>query len=407
MTLYPHGLPYDDIDPDTSAIFDAERNSELAVARHRKGRSHGPTLELTDEIVAQARSVETEQWLHDTVNRRLAVRIRPSGGKTFYYWGQETDEENTRRIRLGSTDDYTVNQARVKAEWAASSSSLVVEPKLRRSLPISKALVEYFGDHSPADSDHFKTVQGYFYSHIEPRFGDRPFSAVLREEWIVLAETIALDQRSRGVNFHKSLKALLGWAVRRGLLQINPLHHHKLEIPPVRSKRNLDKYELGAIYIEAEHLGPPWQDMVRLVILTGEPIEYVRKMRGSDIDRKHGIWHVEHSGVFVRRRRPFRSVFLTPEALALLDQHRGISGPFFPSPASLYNDACLNYRQEIHEQLIELCEFQKRFGMGDVRRGVHAMVKELGGLPEWTSYLMRQLPTWRSARPIRDMDDWI
>lgn len=407
MTLYPHGLPYDDIDPDTSAIFDAERSSELAVAQHRKGRFHGPTLELTDEIVAQARPIETEQWLHDTVNRRLAVRIRPSGGKTFYYWGQEADEENTRRIRLGSTDDYTVNQARVKAEWAASSSSAVAEPKLRRSLPISKALIEYFGDHSPADSEHFKTVRGYFYSHIEPRFGDRPFSGVTRDEWIVLAETVALDQRSRGINFHKSLKSLLGWAVRRGLLTVNPLHHHKLEIPPVRSKRNLDKDELGAIYIEAEHLGQPWQDMVRLVILTGEPIEYVRHMRGTDIDWQRDTWHVEHSGVFVRRRRPLRSVSFTPEALALLDQYRDVSGPFFPSSASLHKGACLNYRQEIHEQLIELCEFKKRFGMGDVRRGVHAMVKELGGLSEWTSYLMRELPTCRSARPIRDMDDWI
>jgi integrase len=407
MTLYPHGLPYDDIDPDTAVIFDAERSSELAVARHRKGRSHGTTLELTDEIVAQARSLETEQWLHDTVNRRLAVRIRPKGGKTFYYWGQASDGENSRRIRLGSTDDYTVEQARVKAEWAASSSSLVAEPKLRRNMPIKNALIEYFGDHSPADSDHFKTVQGYFYSHIEPRFGDRPFSGVSREEWIVLAETIALDQRSRGINFHKSLKALLGWAVRRGLLKVNPLHHHKLEVPPIRSKRNLDKFELGAIYIEADQLGQPWQDMIRLVFLTGEPIEYVRKIRGGDIDWQRGIWHVEHSGVFVKRQRPFRSVTLTPEALALLDRYRSIAGPIFPSPASLHKNACLNYRQEIHDELIELCRFKKRFGMGDVRRGVHAMVKELGGLPEWTSYLMRQLPTWRIARPIRDMDDWI
>ncbi|MCP1199075.1 integrase family protein [Notoacmeibacter sp. MSK16QG-6] len=407
MTLYPHGLPYDDIDPETAAIVDAERDGEPAVARHRKYQSHGASLELTDPLVALARPCKTEQWLFDTVNRSLAVRVKPTGGKTFYYYGQASGGENSRRIRLGSTADYTVQQARVKADWAASSSSVVAEPKLRRSLPISKALVEYFGDHSPADSDHFKTVQSYFYSHIEPRFGDRPFSGVSREEWIVLAETIALDQRSRGINFHKSLKALLGWAARRGLLKVNPLHHHKLEIPPVRSKRNLDKDELGAIYIEAENLGQPWQDMVRLVILTGEPIEYVRKMRGGDIDWKRGIWHVEHSGIFVRRRRPLRSVSFTPEALALLDAYREISGPFFPSPASLHRDACLNYRQEIHDQLIELCDFKKRFGMGDVRRGVHAMVTKQGGLPEWTSYLMREMPTWRSARPIRDMDDWI
>jgi len=97
-------------------------------------------------------------------------------------------------------------------------------------MQINAVIIEYFKE---KDSDWFKTVKGLFDRYIVPRYGDYRLAGIDRERWLTLVETVALDQPSRGMNFFKALKSFLFWAVKRGLLQANPLSKTKFELAPL------------------------------------------------------------------------------------------------------------------------------------------------------------------------------
>jgi hypothetical protein len=204
METTDKGMPFEDIDPKVTALL-----SETQTDRHPA------RVKFTDDLVRLVRCGPQEHWLLDTQCRGLALRIRPTGNKSFYFlrsavphWEKPEDlddgrmprrgEGGPRRDFVGDAGDYTVDQARTKVKWLATGIYVDKPPrKLRRTMRINAALIEYFQENRPEESDWFKTVKGLFDRYIVPRYGDYWLSGIGRERWLILIETVALDQPSR------------------------------------------------------------------------------------------------------------------------------------------------------------------------------------------------------------------
>lgn len=346
------GLPYENLDPPALvAHLDEEHRERLP--KRRRGQRDYVQVRLTDELVRAVQPPVREEWVRDGSVPNLALRIQPGGSKSWYYLHADRDEQHSEREHLGSASDYTVEEARRKAEWRHAGHYGVARraPRLRRDMPLKEVAQLYFFERSPADSEWFKGMERLFARHLIPRFGSQPLSALDRHRWLLLVEKVAADRPTRGVNFLKGVKAFLSWAVERGLLQANPLAKAKLDLPPVRRTTFLSVEEIRAIFEAAARLGHPWAAMVGLVILTGEHMEDVREIRGEAVFWNESAWAAEYD----RWRGPHldtsRRIDLAPEAMALLVPYRGTRGYLFASPYSLLKPKPINFYREINERL--------------------------------------------------------
>lgn len=375
MGIELDGMPYVDADPVASILkrgdewIDPDEFYEPIPRRRQNGSRQG-YLFLTDELVQSASPGNSEAWWRDTENWHLALRIRPTGGKSWYFIPHRG--EDGRRERLGSASDYTVAEARKKADWTAYRlESERPRPRLRRDMRISRAVAEYFKEHPPSDSDWFKTVESLFNRYLVPRYGDQMLLGLLKAQWLLMVEKASFERPSRGVRLHKALVTFLYWAVERDLIDANPLARMKSPTPPVREPIRLLPSELRSIYDAAQELGAPWSVMVGLTMITGEAIEDIRHLRDRDIDWEACTWTVEWRGAPSAFPSRLRAIPLRAEALALLAPYQATKGYVFQSPRALLPRP-INFYAEVVERLKE-------------RSGVNSdwCIKDLRGKAVW------------------------
>jgi len=364
------GMPYIDVDPVGSipTSYDDWFNPDEfyePIPRHRQNGSRQGYLRLTDELVQSALPSDREAWWRDTENWRLALRIRPTGGKSWYFIPDRG--EDGRRECLGSASDYTVAEARKKADWTAYRlESERPRPRLRRDMRISRDVAEYFKEHPPNDSDWFKTVESLFNRYLMSRYGDQILVGVPKAQWLLMVEKASFERSSRGVGLHKALVTFLYWAVARDLIDANPLARTRAPTPPVREPIRLLPSELRSIYDAAQELGAPWSVMIGLTMITGEAIEDIRHLRDRDIDWKACTWTVEWRGLPSAIPSGLRTIPLRVEAMALLTSYRATKGYFFQSPRSLHPRP-INFYSEVIERLKERSGLNNDWGIKDLR----------------------------------------
>jgi integrase len=386
MNTTNKGMPFEDLDPEVAAVV----GETQAERRLRQRLRHPLRLKLTDDLVRTMACGPQERWVLDTQCRGLALRIRPTGNKSFYFlrsalrhWEEpgilddgrlrRRGEGGPRRDFVGDSLDFTVDQAREKVKRLATGIYVNKPPrKLSHRMRVSAVLTAYFQDNQPESSDWFKTVKGLFDRYVVPRFGNHWLSGISRERWLTLVETVALDRPSRGTNFFKALKSFLSWAVERGLLQAHPLWKTKFEVPllpdsPKPKRLHFD--DLVKIGRAARELSEPWSTMVVLFMLTGKPMEQIRQIKGPDIDWDKKIWAVD------RQAAPKRTVRLSPEAVALIQPYRAAKGNVFLSPRTR---KAINFHAGIMERLRQKTPIFRSWSLRDLRRAVRKEIDRLG-----------------------------
>jgi integrase len=365
------GLPFEDIDPEPAAFF-----ANLASNVLLQNWMRQPTrVILTDENVRAAVAGSQESWVRDLECIGLRLRIRPTGGKSYYLQRSEIEDAGSGREFLGDASDFTVAQMRTKVTWLATGlyPSKPTRIKYRRDMKITKVFEKYFQEHPPAQSAWFRTAKPLFDRYVAQRYGGYFLSGMHKERWLTLIETATLDQRSRGINLHKALRSFLNWAVKRGLLQANPLARTKVELPEFEAPPNpktLSVKQLCDVYRAARVLGEPWSIMIGLLILTGEAMEHVRHLENRNIDWNQNLWAPE------RQIAPEWTVRLSPEAVELLMLYRNQQGYFFRSPRSALP---INFYTEIIEQLNVKTWVPWKWGIRDIRFAVRREIDRFGG----------------------------
>lgn len=364
------GMPFIDADPVSSTLAGEDEWNDgdefyEPIPRRRQHGSRQGYLRLTDELVQSALPGDREAWWRDTENWHLALRIRPSGGKSWYYLPDRGDDG--RREYLGSVSDYTVPEARKKADWTAHRLERErPRPKLRRDMRVSQVLAEYFKEHPPSERDWFKTVERLFNRYLGPRYGNQILVGIRKPQWLLMVEKASFERPSRGVGLHKALVTFLYWAVERDLIDANPLARTRPPTPPAKEPVRLLPSELRSIYDAAHEFGAPWSVMVGLTMITGEAIEDIRHLRDRDIDWKACTWTVEWRGIPSAFPSQLRTIPLRAEALALLAPYRDTNGYFFLSPRSVLPRP-INFYAEVIERLKERSGVDSDWGIKDLR----------------------------------------
>ncbi len=221
---------------------------------------------LTQRAVNDLAAAGVKRRIPDHEVKGLFLRVLPSGAKSYVL--RYTQGARRGEMTIGDATAITLLAARKKAIDLSSDLAVrEIDPLLarrsqkeaerrERTSTLTAILDDYL-----ADGDRRKrprTMEGERYllrRFILPRLGDRPFGDLRRAEIIAFIEKVGAVAGPISANrAHATLRQMLNFAVRRGLIEANPALSVQRVFPEGSRDRVLSARELIAVWDHLERV---------------------------------------------------------------------------------------------------------------------------------------------------------
>jgi integrase len=310
-----------------------------------------PRKRITATVVQKTAlpSGQAQLDIFDTVKPGFGVRIGRRS-RTYFVMVRALDKGvwKQRRVKLGTTEEMDLAEARAAADEAVASAAKGDDPAdIYRQR--STALVE-------ASRNTYAVVRDEFLAKYRGRQNRRPAQSTQREmtrvlgselfnEWLerpvvkitrrdVLDALDVLVDRGAETMANRTLaylKLFFGWALERGIVETDPTDRIKKPGAEVTRDRVLTVDELRFVWQASEDSGSLFGPIIKLLLLTGQRLNEVASLKWSEIDFDKAIWYLP--GIRAKNRRD-HVVPLSAPALAILEERKaertalGMHSPF-------------------------------------------------------------------------------
>jgi integrase len=227
---------------------------------------------------------------------------------------------------------WTPDTARAKAkqmlgEIAGGKHPAEEQAKLKEAETFGGEVERYLARRRPSMKPRsFEEVERHLLSHAKPLHRSRLGEIDRRTIALRLAEIETASGPTARNRVRSSLSTFFSWAVKEGLLEINPVAATGKADEGGSRERVLTDAELSAIW-KAVGEGD-FADIVRLLILSGQRREEIGGLRWNEVDFRNRWICLPPERT---KNRKEHIVPLSPKALAILQQHRAGEGRVFPS----------------------------------------------------------------------------
>jgi integrase len=282
-----------------------------------------PTVKLTDAAVDKFKAPPGGRVEYfDATLPGFGVRVAgatprvPGGRKTWVLLYRYRGEQ--RRLSLEpSYPALSLANARKQAGDALALVSQGIDPavvKAKAKEPITEpdtlgTVVDTYLSKGLEKKDraprYIVETRRNFTNHVLPRWGEKALSEIARKDVIALLDDIAehgTERKVAGKKVHAAggpiaanrvlaaVRALFNWAIRRGLVEVNPCA--LVDRPGSESprERTLTAAEVKELWPHFESLGYPFGPFFQLCLLTGQRRTEVAEMRWADIDLAAKTW---------------------------------------------------------------------------------------------------------------------
>jgi integrase len=284
---------------------------------------------LTPHMVAALRPKAKEYTLHDAGCPGLALRVQPSGARSWVAWTRQGGR--TRRITLGPVTELTLDQARAALHRQRAVPG-AMPPPARGGLSFGALCARFLaareGVYRPRT---LACLRAYLDSQLLPAFGGRKVARIGTPD---LAAWFHGYARTRPGGANQALlhfTTILNWGKAAGHIP------HDLPNPaaPIRRNRRpprgrmlngADLARLAAVLAAAPARSRDAAEAIELILLTGCRSGEILRLSWAEV--KADRLELE------RTKTGPRIVFLNRQAMALLDRRRPSARAafVFPSP---------------------------------------------------------------------------
>ena len=269
---------------------------------------------LTDRFIAAIRPSRVIKYVFDSEVGGLAIRVYPSGRKTFIFdWRAERRQK---RVTIGQFPAWTTGKARASASRLrvrVDSGENVVPERGQRVADLIETWRE-----TVRLTRRRGTAAGYarlLAAHVSPAFGKDMPAAITRNRVEVwhgrIAEATPIHaNRALGV-----LSAFMGWLERDGKIERNPCRGVR-RAPENQRHTFLNEAEIAAAHqaLAGDTQDRPAALTLRLALLVGCRIGEALSITAEQIDSDRKIWIKPASST---KQRKLHIVPLQDEALAI------------------------------------------------------------------------------------------
>ena len=217
----------------------------------------------------------------------LTLRVRPSGSRTFNFTYRFNGQQ--KRVRLGSTETMTLEQARKAARKLRVMLDRDEDPAVAKAakraaqgLTFGKVVDEYItACSSKLRARSLESTVFHLKIHWQPLHGVA-LSGISRQAVAARLREITADNGPMAANRSRStLSALFAWAIGEGLCEANPVAGTNKNEEKTR-ERVLTDAELAKIWETVN--GGEYGRIVRLLMLTAQRRQEIGDLRWSEIN---------------------------------------------------------------------------------------------------------------------------
>jgi integrase len=214
----------------------------------------------------------------------FALRVSYGGGKSWVYFYRLGNR--LRRKSLGTYPAITLAEARELWRQAKHEVALGRDPAWRDSSGSNfETVAREWLKRDQSQNKSVAEVTRIVEKELLPAWRHRSITNIHRHDILVLVDSIA-DRGS--VTMARRVAAyvhrLFRWAVGRGIIESNPAADLPKPGREMKRDRVLTDDELAAVWKNAEALGWPYGDAIRLLILTGARRSEISDLQWAEVD---------------------------------------------------------------------------------------------------------------------------
>ena len=280
---------------------------------------------LTQKTISNVTLEEKRFEIYDTVQKGMILRVTPNGSKSFAYryWYNGKSKQRT----IGSVDDYTLGEARAKAEgWRKmlddGKDPITEKQENKEAITLGEYIEAFKTDYlkrklMPSTQ---KTYTSRLNKVLDNSISDLKLSEIERSHIRGFLKTEAKDHPTNANRLHAILSKVFNEAIEDGYISKNPIKGmDKLTDEQSRDVRYTDD-DIKAIWNAICEEWEPMQSLLKMLFITGQRLGETSKMKWSDIHNR--VWYVPQTDT--KNKQP-HTVPLPNMALNLLKKMKSIN----------------------------------------------------------------------------------
>jgi integrase len=294
---------------------------------------------LTHRSIEALRPAEAPYRVSDQRCRGLAVRVAPSGLKTWDLAYRIRGTKKMRRLSLGRTTDVSLEQARERANELTSAArggrDLIADEVEARHAAASRITVEklidlYLRRRVIGRLRTAKTIESRLRRTLTPIL-QRCAAGVCRRDIREILDAIVDAGKGREAEKRRQVcTAMFRWALSQDIVDADPTAGLEAYDRGTPRDRVLTVEEIETLWkwLDSDALSVEAADILKLELLTGARCGEITGLRAEEIDQQKWVWTLPAARSKNGRQRVTPIVGLAHE---MLEQRlRGVEkGPLF------------------------------------------------------------------------------
>jgi integrase len=263
-------------------------SQQIAAARPPKQAPR--KVRLTELSIRKCKAGPVTATLWDTLARGLALRVAPTGAKSWYY--VYSRQGRPRWLRLGNAGPGGIRLA--EARKLATEHMLAVarggDPAAERCAQrtagtLGEYIERYFAEHARKHNRSWRQADALLRRHVLPRFGKLAASAIARRD--IKAMVAGIDKASVATQTVRFLSPVFEWCIREDLLTTNPCRGIAKNVT-VDRERILAASEVAPFWHALDDIDRVRALALRMILVTGQRPGEVTHMRWEHV--RDGWW---------------------------------------------------------------------------------------------------------------------
>ena len=343
---------------------------------------------LTDTMVAKLKPGPKRITLPDPELRGHYVRITPTGAKSYVAVAREPYEKKQVWATIGSTDHFTIEEARDKAREAIKrikTGQSAFEPPPVKPDSFKAVAENYVERHVKkkglrSEAEITRILEKYIY----PVWEDREFESIRRSDVAALLDMVEDASGPRQADYVLAIvRGLMRWYASRIDDYVVPIGPRMGRADPKNRKRAriLDDGEIRAVWAVAAADGA-FGAILRLALLTAQRREKIAALRWEDVT-VDGVWNIPTED---REKGNGGALVLPEAALAIIQEQTRIGDNVyvFAGRGAGHFNGFSPCKRAFDEKVGNL----PRWTLHDLRRSARSLMSRAGVRPDIAERVM-------------------
>ena len=295
----------------------------------QNGKNTGSKTRITkraiDDLRGRAKSEGRTLYLRDDELTGFGAVSTKAGACSYFVeyrlGGRGTTQK---RMAIGKHGALTPDEGRKRAKdelgKVARGADVAQEKKEAREKLTSatfRDLAERYLDMHAKPGRYWpeKRVRLLTWDELKP-LNVKPIALIKRADVVAIIDGVQARSHSSARVLFSDIRPVFAWALHRGAIEANPMIGMKGPQPLEARDRVISDEEVRAFWRAASELSWPFENVFKVLLLTGQRREEVAGMRWREVDLDAGQWTIAKERC---KNGKAHTVDLHPEAVRLLD----------------------------------------------------------------------------------------